>query len=197
MKHAKGEREGRKTKVEKCRWRPVLIYRRCCLLRDHLRLHGDVHRWDCGQQCVELTAPSPWRLEMRPGLFFGGGGVAGSFLSLSLCFSPMQTSLWPPLFLSLSLPCCGFTPCHHIRVDSSNHCAERTGCKTWQDWQLGSTHTFHFPLPADRLAYTLHMYTQRYTAAQPSTHTYNTPWRVGVLEQRFPACVTLNMPSLR
>lgn len=68
---------------------------------------------------------------------------------------PAQTVFFS-LFLSYthnaqrSLPCCGFNPCHHIRVDSSNHCAERTACKTWQGLTAGlnaytfcpHTHTF-------------------------------------------------------
>lgn len=109
------------------------------------------HRWHPPLWCSTFlwVTPTGRRGGWKCGLAFFPKVI---IQPLPLWFPPMQSSLWPP-----PPPCCGFTPCHHIRVDSSNHCAERTGCKTWQDWQQGSTHTFHFPLPADTRACTLHM----------------------------------------
>lgn len=73
----------------------------------------------------------------------------------------------PTISLPLSPPCCGFSPCHHIRVDSSNHCAERTGCKTWQGLTAGlNTHTFHLLLPTHRHSNTT--YTQTCKCLLPS-----------------------------
>lgn len=61
-------------------------------------------------------------------------------LTRQTAFPPPPAPPPPPLHS----PCCGFTPCHHIRVDSSNHCAERPACKTWQRLTAGlkaRTHT--------------------------------------------------------
>lgn len=72
-------------------------------------------------------------------MFCQGHFPVSLFSALPNFPSDLRLALEPPLTVSLSLPlpCCGFTPCHCIRVDSSNHCVERTGCKTWQGLTAG------------------------------------------------------------
>lgn len=103
-------------------------------------------------------------------LFCQGHSSAPLYSALPNFLSDLQLALQPPLtvFFSLPLPCCGFTPCHRIRVDSSNHCVEQTGCKTWQGLtaRLNTPPSFSFTSTQT----SIYTFVQRCTNTQYTNH---------------------------
>lgn len=104
--------------------------------------------------------------------FWASVVLSRSFFCLSV-FSPPKLSLWSPTSPRAASHCLPFpfpavvSP-YVIASESTALITVWSGqaVKHGRDWQLRSTHTFHFPLPAHKLPY-IHLYkgaqTQQYT----------------------------------